>query len=109
MVNPALTPGIYRKLHANHDARELRRGLESLRKRVDKHFGEISAEEAESGSGTGDRSLLVKVSSACETRYIEEIEKVKTLPPKMYGEEAIQGIVWNVTEGDINRWFKGGR
>jgi hypothetical protein len=46
---------------------------------------------------------------ACEERYIKEVEKVKEVPAKVYGDEANQGSAWNVSKDDVSKWFKGGR
>ena len=106
--NPNLSPLAYRKLLASNEPRELRRGIDALRKRVEKHFGDTYADEQEQGAG-GDRSLVTKVLLACEERYIKEIEKVKEVPAKVYGDDAIQGSTWNVSKDDVSKWFKGGR
>jgi hypothetical protein len=82
--------------------------VDALRKRVDKHFGDTSAEDQEQGSG-GDRSLVTKVLAACEERYVKEIEKMKEVPAKVYGDETIQSTTWSVSKDDVGKWFKGGR
>ena len=107
MINQSANAAVYRKLHANYDARELRRGLDTLRKRIEKHFGETSLEEQESSGALGDKTLLHKVLTRCEQRYIKEMHKLKELPSKVFGEEAVQGIVWNIGEAEITRWFRG--
>ena len=65
-----------------YDAKELRKGVEALKKRVEKHFGE------------GDdpilsRSLVGKVLRECERRYEEVEERVKKVAVEAYGEEEI--------------------
>ena len=106
--NPNLSVSAYRKVLSGHEPRELRRGVDALRKRVDKHFGDTPTDDPEQGGG-GDRSLVTKVLAACEERYVKEIEKMTELPAKVYGDEAIQGTTWSVSKDDVGKWFKGGR
>lgn len=68
----------FRKLLAAHDGREIRRGIDTLRKRVDKHFGD--ADELEPLR----RSLVVKVLRACEKVYIGLEERVAKLVDVVY-------------------------
>lgn len=67
----------FRKLLAQYDGREIRRGIETLRKRVEKHFGD--ADEAELSRG-----LVVKVLKACEGVYIEVGERVGRVIKEVY-------------------------
>jgi hypothetical protein len=106
--NPNLSPTAYRKLLASYDSKELRRGIDVLRRRVEKHFGDASGEDHEQG-GIGDRSLVIKVLAACEEQYLKEVDKMKDIPAKVYGEEAVQGSNWGASKDDISKWFKGGR
>ena len=72
---------LWRKIVSGYyDAKELRKGVEALKKRVEKHFGE------------GDdpilsRSLVGKVVRECERRYEEVEERVKRIAVEVYGEE----------------------
>jgi len=105
--NSNISPNAYRKLVGSYEPRELRRGVDALRKRVEKHFGEAGADEADQ-AGSGDRSLVVKVLAACEERYLKEVDKAREVPARVYGEEALQAN-WNVSKEDVSKWFKGGR
>lgn len=67
----------FRKLLAQYDGKEIRRGIETLRKRVDKHFGD--ADEAELSRG-----LVVKVLQAVEGVYMEVGERVNRVIKEVY-------------------------
>ena len=65
---------------AGYDAKELRRGIEALRKRVEKHFGEGDDPLLSKG-------LVGKVIKECERRYEEVGERVRSIAGRVYGEE----------------------
>lgn len=67
----------FRKLLAQYDGKEIRRGIETLRKRVEKHFGD--ADEAELSRG-----LVVKVLKAAEGVYMEVGERVNRVIKEVY-------------------------
>lgn len=67
----------FRKLLAQYDGKEIRRGIETLRKRVEKHFGD--ADEAELSRG-----LVVKVLKAAEGVYMEVGERVSRVIKEVY-------------------------
>lgn len=67
----------FRKLLAQYDGKEIRRGIETLRKRVEKHFGD--AHEAELSRG-----LVVKVLKAAEGVYMEVGERVNRVIKEVY-------------------------
>lgn len=102
--NPNMSANAYRKLLAAHDAKELRRGVDALRKRVEKHFGE----SADDQSVEANHSLVVKVLVACEDRFIKEVERARDTPARVYGEDVLQGGAW-VGREDVIKWFKGVR
>ena len=67
----------FKKLLAAHDSRELKRGIETLKRRVEKHFGD--ADEAELS-----RALVVKVLRACEGVYVGVGERVARVIGEVY-------------------------
>ena len=67
----------FKKLLSAHDAREIRRGIETLRKRVEKHFGD--ADEAELS-----RALVAKVLRQCEAFYIGVRERLGKVITEVY-------------------------
>jgi exocyst complex component 1 len=69
----------FKKLLGAHDAREMRRGVETLRKRVEKHFGD--ADEAELS-----RALVAKVLRQCEAFYVGVRERLGRVITDVYDE-----------------------
>ena len=67
----------FKKLLGAHDVREMRRGIETLRKRVEKHFGD--ADEAELS-----RALVAKVLRQCEAFYIGVRERLGKVIAEVY-------------------------
>ena len=67
----------FRKLLATYDAREIRRGIETLRKRVEKHFGEGD----EVGGGRG---LVGVVLGECESRYYSVGDRAARVVREVY-------------------------
>ncbi|KAI9891900.1 MAG: hypothetical protein M1814_002285 [Vezdaea aestivalis] len=83
-LNPAEIPArashsraTFKKVLSSYDGREIRRGAEALRKRVEKHFGD--ADDA-----ALSRELVAKVLTACEERYDEVGERLKTVVREVY-------------------------
>ena len=72
---------VCKKVLAAYDGREIRKGIETLKKRVEKHFGE--ADEVELSRG-----LVMRVVRECEGRYLGLGERVR-------------GVVRGVYEGGL--------
>ena len=68
----------FKKILSNHDAKEIRRGIETLKKRVEKHFGD--------GDDTAglSRELVTKVCKECEAKYLDIGERVNKLVKEVY-------------------------
>lgn len=66
-----------KKLLAAHDSREIRRGIELLKKRVEKHFGDADDPGL-------SRSLVLKVLRECERRYEEVYDRTRRIIDTMY-------------------------
>lgn len=83
---------------ASHDSKEIRKGIEALRKRVEKHFGE--------GDDLGiSRGLVVKVLAECERKYQDVWQNVIEVNNTIYGGDVDVG-----TWGDeIGGSFRGGK
>lgn len=97
-ARPSTSRAVFKKLLAAQDSRELRRGIEALRKRVEKHFGE--------GDEPGlARGLVSKVWRACEERFVAVAKRVDEIGREIYDGE---GMPW-VEEREIERWFRGPR
>lgn len=68
----------FKKILSSYDAKEIKRGIETLKKRVDKHFGD--------GDDTAglSRELVTKVFRECEGRYLQIGERVNTVVVDVY-------------------------
>ena len=68
----------FKKILSSYDTREIKRGAETLKKRVDKHFGD--------GDDTASlsRELVTKVLRECEGRYLQIRERVNKLVKDVY-------------------------
>lgn len=69
---------IFKKILGSYDGKEIRRGAETLRKRVEKHFGESDETPGLS------RQLVSKVLRECETRYTDVTSRVERLIRDVY-------------------------
>ncbi|KAF1935098.1 hypothetical protein EJ02DRAFT_460660 [Clathrospora elynae] len=82
---------VFKKLVHSHDAKELRKGIEALKKRVDKHFGDAD-------DPTISRDLVFKVLKECEKTYIKVSERMVTINQDVYSGEV--EIDWGNKEVD---------
>lgn len=76
-----------RTVLSQHDSKEVRRGIDTLRKRIEKHFGEAD-EEAIS------RTLVGYVCKECERGYERVLDRTENLVrdvyPPMEGEKNVE-------------------
>ena len=68
----------FKKILSSYDAKEIKRGIDQLKKRVDKHFGD--------GDDTAglSRELVTKVFRECEGRYLQIGERVSKVVKDVY-------------------------
>lgn len=76
-LRPSQSRSTAKKLLAGHDSREIRKGVETLKKRIEKHFGD------------GDdpalaRSLVGKVFAECVRRYGEAWDRMRAVLDRVY-------------------------
>ncbi|KAG8530907.1 uncharacterized protein KY384_004264 [Bacidia gigantensis] len=89
---PSHSRQVFKKVLSSYDAKEIRRGVEALKKRVEKHFGEAD-----------DSAILVnKVLKACEARYQNILERVGKLVRDVYS----GGLEVEWRREDVNNAFK---
>lgn len=86
---------VAKKLVSSYDSKELRRGADLLRKRVEKHFGDADDPGL-------SRSLVLKVLKECESRYSDAYERIKKIIDNVY--EGQVELDWNRDE--INSLFR---
>lgn len=80
---------VAKKLLSSYDSKELRRGVDLLKKRVEKHFGDADDPGL-------SRSLVMKVIKECETRYEDAYDRLKKITDSVY--EGQVEIDWNRDE-----------
>lgn len=68
----------FKKILSNYDAKEIKRGIDTLKKRVDKHFGD--------GDDTAglSRELVIKVFKECESTYLQIGDRVNKVVKDVY-------------------------
>lgn len=87
----------FKKLLSTHDAKEIRRGIETLKKRVEKHIGDADDLNL-------SRGLVAKVLRECEIRYLGVGERVARVVKDVY--EGSLEIEWR--KEDVVAAFKRG-
>lgn len=80
---------VFKKLVNSHDAKEIRKGIEALKKRVDKHFGDADDPSI-------SRDLVFKVLKECERKYIGVSERVQRINQDVYQGEV--EVDWGTQE-----------
>lgn len=68
---------VAKKVLSSYDTKEVRRGIELLKKRVEKHFGDADDPGL-------SRSLVFKVLRACETRYEDAYDRTRRIIDTVY-------------------------
>ncbi|KAL5114060.1 hypothetical protein ACEQ8H_008074 [Pleosporales sp. CAS-2024a] len=80
---------VFKKLVHAHDSKEVRKGIEALKKRVDKHFGDAD-------DPTISRDLVFKVLKECEKKYSNVYERTVRINQDVYTGEV--EIDWGTNE-----------
>ncbi|KAK2744090.1 hypothetical protein FQN55_006958 [Onygenales sp. PD_40] len=88
-LRPSHSRIIVKKLLTSYDLKELRRGVDALKKRVEKHFG-----DADDPGLT--RSLVVKVLKECEIRYSDVHDRMRHIIAQVY--EGQMELEWRKEE-----------
>lgn len=68
---------VFKKVLATYDAKEIRKGIDALKKRVEKHFGEADDVSL-------SRGLVANVLKECEGRYLAVGERTRRLVQSVY-------------------------
>ncbi|PWY82903.1 hypothetical protein BO70DRAFT_361818, partial [Aspergillus heteromorphus CBS 117.55] len=76
-IRPSHSRSVAKKVLATYDAKEIRRGIEMLKKRVEKHFGDADDPGL-------SRSLVQKVLRACEGRFEEAYDRTRRVVDTVY-------------------------
>lgn len=130
--NPATKPGLSRsalkKLLLNYDVKELRKGLENLRKRIEKHFSDMEEVGAGANNSAGatnttgagsaggvmpansafQKRLVAKIWKFVEAQYSTLFNKLRMICERHYSSPGESGYVCAVefTEAEMASAFK---
>ncbi|KAL4907276.1 hypothetical protein BDW74DRAFT_148844 [Aspergillus multicolor] len=74
---PSHSRSVAKKVLATYDVKEIRRGIEMLKKRVEKHFGDADDPGL-------SRSLVLKVLHECEIRYEQAYDRTQHIIRTVY-------------------------
>lgn len=89
-----------RTLLSTHDSKEVRRGVDTLRKRIEKHFGEADDEQL-------SRGLVAFVCKECERNFERVLERLEKLVEEVYPRtEGEKDVVIDFTRADIRAGFR---
>lgn len=97
-AQPSNSRGVFHKILGNYDAKEVRKGIETLRKRVEKHFGDADDPAL-------SRNLVAKVFRECERFYGDVELRISRITSDVYGGDAL--FEWPRQE--VKSGFAGGR
>lgn len=82
-AQPSNSKATFNKVLGTYDAKEVRKGIETLRKRVEKHFGD-GAEDPQQA-----KNLVVKVLRECERFYGEVELRIGKITTDVYGGDVL--------------------
>ena len=77
-ARPSHSRAVFKKVLSSYDAKELRKGIETLKKRVDKHFGDSDDTPGRS------KELVAKVHKACEVVYLDVCDRAEKIIQDVY-------------------------
>jgi exocyst complex component 1 len=80
---PSNSKNTFNKVLAGYDAKEVRKGVEALKKRVEKHFGDAEDDT------TSSRALVGRVLRECERFYGEVEVRISTVTTSVYGGDVL--------------------
>ncbi|KAK0384731.1 hypothetical protein NLU13_7209 [Sarocladium strictum] len=81
-AQPSNTKHIFNKVLGNYDSKEVRKGIEALRKRVEKHFGDADDPNL-------SRGLVGKVLTECEAFYGDVEGRIGRVTTDVYGGDVL--------------------
>jgi hypothetical protein len=92
---PSHSKSTFQKVLAAYDSKEIKRGIETLKKRVEKHFGDVDDPSL-------GRSLVTEVQRECEKYYEKVEDRILTISRDVYDGDVI--AEW--TRVDVSTAFK---
>lgn len=92
---PSHSKSTFKKILAGYDPKEIKRGIETLKKRVEKHFGDADDPGL-------SRALVAKVIQNCEKYYEKVEDRILTISRDVYDGDVI--AEW--TRADVSTAFR---
>ncbi|KAK9793151.1 putative Exocyst complex component Sec3 PIP2-binding N-terminal domain-containing protein [Seiridium cardinale] len=100
-AQPSNAKGTFNKVLSGYDGREIRKGVEALKKRVEKHFGDSD----ENPNSTSGRALVNRMLKECEKFYSEIEVRISTITSTVYGGD----VLFEWPRSEVKSAFAGGR
>ncbi|KAI0540298.1 exocyst complex component Sec3-domain-containing protein [Xylaria digitata] len=97
-AQPSNSKATFNKILSTYDGREVRKGIEALRKRVEKHFGDADDPSL-------SRDLVNRVLRECEKFYNEVEVRISTITTTVYGGD----VLFEWPRADVKVAFSTGR
>jgi len=92
---PSHSESTFQKILAGYDSKEIRKGIETLKRRVEKHFGDADDPGL-------SRSLVLKVQQNCEKYYERVEDRILTVSRDVYN----GNVVAEWTKADVSAAFR---
>jgi hypothetical protein len=86
-AQPSNSKSVFNKILGAYDAKEVRKGIEALRKRIEKHFGD--ADEPGASVAAGGKELVEKVTEECEKFYGRVELRIASITAEVYGGDVL--------------------
>uniref|UniRef100_V5EVM1 Exocyst complex component Sec3 PIP2-binding N-terminal domain-containing protein n=1 Tax=Kalmanozyma brasiliensis (strain GHG001) TaxID=1365824 RepID=V5EVM1_KALBG len=99
-LHAAYSKSAFKKLVKDHTAKDTRKAVEALSKRVAKHFDDDEAQE----QSAGEAEVLSRVWASCEQGYVREFERGMRLGQDCYPD---MGVSFELGVGELRRLFAG--
>jgi hypothetical protein len=104
--NSSYNASSLKKVVKEYNAKDVRKHIDTLFKRVEKHFTEASEKATTESGGITPGTVMVGVWKACETELLRITEVFSNRISQCYGQS---GISLEYTQGDVEAAFRGHR
>ncbi|KAK3394919.1 exocyst complex component Sec3-domain-containing protein [Podospora didyma] len=86
-AQPSNSKGTFNKILGGYDSKEVRKGIDTLRKRVEKHFGD--AQDEQPAAQQAAKNLVLKVLRECEKFYSNVELRIGSITTNVYGGDVL--------------------
>ncbi|KAK3941479.1 exocyst complex component 1 [Diplogelasinospora grovesii] len=88
-AQPSNSKAMFNKVLGQYDGKEVRKGIETLRKRVEKHFGGDEGDNNTQGGSSHSKGLVNKVLKECERFYGDVEMRIGRITTDVYGGDVL--------------------